>query len=150
MNEQDIQLFVGLVTNYFKTTTGIGGQIGTPYLSNARDLELLDYSAAIGISGNQKGVIYFTASRALARKLVRLSGESQAHDELCADMVGEVANTISGNARERMGAGFMISVPLVITGRPDNLRLPTRLPVVVLPVKWSEERAFVVICLALN
>jgi len=150
MNEQDIQLFVGLVTHYFKTTTGIASQIGTPYLSSARELELLDYSAAIGISGNQKGVIYFTASRALTRKLVQLSGEPQNNDDLCADMVGEVANTISGNAREKMGSGFLISVPLVITGRPENLRLPPKLPVVVLPVKWSEERAFVVICLALN
>lgn len=150
MNEHEIQLFVSLVTNYFKTTTGIAGQIGTPFLSNARDLELLDYSAAIGISGAQKGVIYFTASRALARKLVRLTGEAEASDELCADMVGEVTNTISGNAREKMGSGFMISVPHVLTGRPENLRLPPRHTIVVLPVRWSEERAFVIICLAFN
>ena len=150
MNEQDIQLFVGLVKNYFQTTTGTAAQIGAPYLSHSRELELLDYSAAIGISGNQKGVIYFTATRALARKLVRQSGEAQAQEELCADMVGEVANTLSGNARAQMGSGFMISVPLVITGRPDNLSVPPRLPVVVLPVKWSDERAFVIVCLALN
>lgn len=150
MNEQDIQLFVGLVKNYFQTTTGLGSQIGTPYLSSARELELLDYSAAIGISGNQKGVIYFTASQALAKKLVKTTGEGEINDDLCADMVGEVANTISGNARERMGAGFLISVPSVITGRPENLRLPSRLPAVILPVKWSDERAFVVICLAVN
>ena len=93
-------------------------------------------------------MIYFTASRALARKLVRLTGEAQANDELCADMVGEVTNTISGNAREKMGAGFMISVPHVITGRPDNLRLPPRHTIVVLPVRWSDERAFVILCLA--
>ena len=45
-------------------------------------------------------------------------------EELLVDLVGEVANTISGNARYVFGKDFMISVPVVIEGAPSSIHLP--------------------------
>jgi chemotaxis protein CheX len=40
------------------------------------------------------------------------------------DLVGEVANTISGNARREIGANLKISTPTVITSRTQKVDYP--------------------------
>ena len=40
------------------------------------------------------------------------------------DLVGEVANTISGNARKVFGREFLISVPVMIEGAVDKILHP--------------------------
>ena len=42
------------------------------------------------------------------------------------DLVGEVANTIAGNARSEFGEEFEISVPIVLRGAPDEILLPRK------------------------
>ena len=41
------------------------------------------------------------------------------------DLVGEVANTISGNARKVFGREFLISVPVMIEGAVDKIYTQT-------------------------
>ena len=64
----------------------------------------------------------------MVEELMMLVGEHEHSDEFCADFVGEIANTISGNARERLGSGFMISVPVVFFGASQDVRFPADLP----------------------
>ena len=63
------------------------------------------------------------------------------------DLVGEVANIISGNARSVFGHEFMISVPAMIEGAPGAIHLPSQLRSYVIPVYWKSYHAAVVICL---
>lgn len=57
----------------------------------------------------------------MLRCLVLRLGEKEADDALIQDVIGEVANTISGNARRAFGPGFMISVPLIVEGQPQRI-----------------------------
>ena len=52
----------------------------------------------IGISGARKGIVYFTAPRGMLTVLLMRMQETDSSDENIKDLVGEVANTISGNA----------------------------------------------------
>ncbi len=61
--------------------------------------------------------------------------------------MGEVANTIAGNARQYFGNEFLISVPTVLLGRPDKILFPRHLKNVVIPITWRSHRSYLIICL---
>ena len=63
------------------------------------------------------------------------------------DLVGEVANTIAGNARSEFGEQFQISVPIVIRGIPDEILLPRKDRSFVIPLEWRKHQAAIVISL---
>ena len=63
------------------------------------------------------------------------------------DLVGEVANTISGNARKVFGREFLISVPVMIEGAVDKIYTPKHTRCFVIPVFWKSYAATVVVCL---
>jgi chemotaxis protein CheX len=63
------------------------------------------------------------------------------------DLVGEVANTISGNARRDFGRDFVISVPNVVHGEhADVSAVPGRRSVVI-PIHWRSHSAKLVVAL---
>ena len=74
-----------------------------------------------------------------------VKGRRLRDDQSVFDMIGEIANTIAGNARTSFGAEFNISVPTIFKGKPNNFRIILRTPVVVLPVNWKGHQAFLVV-----
>lgn len=147
MKQQDIQVFIDATTHYFEQITGQAANVGATYLSTHDELEHYDYSGLIGIAGKYRGCIYFSAPRPMLRHLLISMGEEDHNDEHLLDMVGEVANTFSGNARRQFGSDFIISVPITIKGKIDNIRPPSDLLPYVIPVTWSSYRAALVICI---
>jgi chemotaxis protein CheX len=145
--QETLEVFVGAVMHYFDQITGLPARTETPYLLESRP-EVIDYTAVIGISGDLKGCVYYTAPRSLLDRLLHFINETDSDDELRCDMVGEVANTLSGNARRRLGRGFMISVPVILQGHPDRILWPANTVCFVIPILWQETRSLLMICLA--
>ena len=80
-----------------------------------------EYTGVINISGKREGVVYFTAPKAMLTVLLMKMQENDFSHETMRDLVGEVANTISGNARRDFGRDFVISVPSVVSGeKPER------------------------------
>ncbi len=148
MNEADIDIFIDTISHYFQQITRQTATIGAAYLSTHQGLENYDYSGLIGIAGKYRGCIYFTAPRPLLRHLLVSMGEHNHCDEHLLDMVGEIANTLSGNARKYFGSEFIISVPVSIKGQIDNVRPPSELLPYVIPLTWNGYRASLVICIS--
>lgn len=148
MTETDIKVFVESISHYFEQISRQSANIGAAYLSTYEGLENYDYSGLIGIAGKFRGCIYFTAPRQLLRHLLVSMGENNHGDENLMDMVGEIANTLSGNARRHFGSEFIISVPVSMKGRLENVRPPSDLLPYVIPVTWHSYRASLVICIA--
>lgn len=61
------------------------------------------------------------------------------------DMAGEISNVVAGNVRANLGANFMISVPTVFEGMPEELHIPENVSMYVIPIKWNNHEAFVVL-----
>ncbi|PIE82127.1 MAG: chemotaxis protein CheX [Cardiobacteriales bacterium] len=141
-----MQVFIDSVNRYFNEVHQLGVEIGTPYLVENKQLRPEDYTGIIGISGPMKGCVYFTAPQVLLRNVLISYGMSGTEDRLL-DLAGEVANTISGNARSVYGKDFMISVPIVVKGKLENMRLPTDSRSYVIPVEWKQYKASIVVCL---
>ena len=147
MSEETLQVFIDGVVRYFEHTSDREVHVGTPYLASNKSPVSMDYTGIIGISGPVKGCIYFTAPSVLLKHLLLSIGETETTVHYMMDLVGEVANTISGNARRELGKDFMISVPLVVQGSPTTLHLPPELRSYVIPINWKSYTAAVAVCL---
>ena len=147
MSEQALKVFIDGVVNYFQHTSDKEVKVGTPYIIDNQEPEAFDYTGIIGISGPYKGTVYFTAPKILLKHLLLSLGENDTSLENIMDLVGEVANTISGNARTQFGKAFMISVPIMMEGAPGKIHLPEHLRSYVIPIYWKAYSAAVVVCL---
>lgn len=146
MEELDLKFFIECTENYFMEITGETASIGIPYLKQ-QDPVVLEFSGIIGISGKRKGSVYLTANQNM---LVELGALILGTDDLpkadLKDLVGEIANTIAGNARKAYGSSFLISVPVVVEGKPRDIRMPKHLPAFVVPIQWRNHKTFLVVC----
>ena len=147
MSEATLKVFIDSVINYFRATSDGNVKVGTPYLAENAKPTCFGYTGIIGISGPYKGTVYFTAPKILLTHLLMSLGEQDTSNENIMDIVGEVANTLSGNARAEFGQEFMISVPVTISGECNTIKLPNELRSYVIPVYWKAYSAAVVICL---
>jgi chemotaxis protein CheX len=106
-----------------------------------------DYTGVISISGKREGVVYFTAPKAMLTVLLMKMQENDFSHETMRDLVGEVANTISGNARRDFGRDFVISVPSVLAGEKPDLPQKPGSRSFVIPINWRSHSAKLVVSL---
>jgi len=144
--EATCKLFIDSVSNYFKVLTEINSEMGIPFLKNAEEIKLKDYTGMIGISGNRKGFVYISADKTMFEDLINIFiGIENPSNADILDMAGEISNVVAGNVRANLGANFMISVPIVFRGKPDELQFPKNVSIYVIPLKWNKHEAFVVV-----
>lgn len=147
MDDRELRAFVDIVQHYFAQTTQRAVEVGSPYLGDPGTLPVLDYTGVIGVSGARRGCVYFTAPAELLRALLLRIGESDLSESNLADLAGEVANTLSGNARRTFGHDFGISVPIVIRGAAQSIKVPREIKAYVIPLRWQREDAALVVSL---
>jgi chemotaxis protein CheX len=147
LDERDIRAFVYGTTRYFEVAAQQAATVGSPFLVTQGSPEIHDYTGVIAVSGRRNGIVYFSAPRGMLTVLLMKMNESNVtHENLC-DLVGEVANTISGNVRRDLGKDFAISAPTVVTGTADPIELPAGCRPVVIPINWRSHAAKLVVCL---
>ena len=146
MSDEEIKVFIDGVVRYFERVTGEPAEVDPPYLKGD-DSVTLDFTGVIGISGRHRGAVYFTSGAEQLTELLRRLGETEVGFSDHEDLVGEVANTIAGNARQYFGSEFLISVPVVLFGRPDKISFPRHLKSFVITITWSSHRSYLIICL---
>jgi chemotaxis protein CheX len=145
--ESEINVFVNGVLHYFNTTVQQTAECGTPHLAIGRYPDVSDYTGMIKISGKRTGMVFFTAPKGmLSVMLMRMQETDMSHDNLC-DLVGEIANTLSGNARRDFGHQFNISVPSVVHGRGTAMEYPDKTRPIIVPIEWRTYHARLVVCL---
>ena len=151
MEGKHIDVFVDGLKHYFDhldiTTTGSKGtlDISAPYLINSQQKLGLDYTGMISVTGNRTGYIFFSAKSSLLRFILLSYGESDFSERFKSDLVGEVANTLAGNARKYLGSDFHISTPTILANGIDasNYKLSKRC--FVLPFRWRSNKAELIV-----
>ncbi|GAB6090251.1 chemotaxis protein CheX [Spirochaeta dissipatitropha] len=142
MTELQLRAFIRVLVEYFEEVSSEGAQMGIPYMREGETI-LLEYTGLIGISGAQRGGIYITADESMLRELASvILGPGELSTEDVVDMVGELTNTVAGNVRRSFGSGFMISVPIVLRGRPEDILMKLRPPVFVVPIQWHGHKLY--------
>ena len=146
LKEAEIRTFIEGATRYFEISAQQQATVGSPYLVTDGNPGTYEYTGVIGISGSRKGIVYFTAPRGMLTVLLMRMQETDTSDENIKDLVGEVANTISGNARRDFGRNFVISVPIVLANEGDKVTAPHSRSFVI-PINWRTHSAKLVVCL---
>ena len=144
MNESELKVFIESVMHYFSHLTEESAQVRSAYLTDA-SIPQLGYTGLITLSGHFRGCVYFSTSDRLLRKLLRSMRESDVREENLLDAVGEIANTIAGNARRHFGKGLEISVPETLRGMSDKINTVVRARPFSIILSWSGHDAVVII-----
>jgi chemotaxis protein CheX len=145
-DEREITTFVQGTTRYFEISANQPATVGSPYLVTHGDPEIAEFTGVITVSGRRSGLVYFTAPRGmLIVMLMKMNESDVSHRNLC-DLVGEVANTISGNARRDFGREFTISAPEIVAGQKHVASPPGCRPIVI-QINWRSHSAKLVVCL---
>ncbi|MDR2925251.1 MAG: chemotaxis protein CheX [Azoarcus sp.] len=146
INEKDIYTFVDAVSAFFFQVTEEKVEIKTAYLLEGDvPSATFDLTSYITLSGDFSGRIYFSAPRSMLTHLLLLMGEQIRDNDRLLDTAGEIANTISGNARRHFGETMEISVPTTQATDPDWLKTVVSPQSYVILVKWKQYRASVVV-----
>ena len=147
MNETDLHFFIDSTVNYFEEVTNEKATAGIPYIKDDEPV-VLEYTGIIGISGKRKGSIYVTTSETMLSSIAKvILGHDEVGKDDIKDLVGEIANTISGNVRQAYGSDFMISVPVVVEGKAKDIKLPDNIQSFVIPITWKDYKSYLVVCL---
>jgi chemotaxis protein CheX len=146
INEKDIHSFVDAVSSYFYQITKEKAEIKAAYLVEGEiAATTFDLTGYISLSGSFSGRVYFSAPRAMVVLLLMMMNEPDRSEEHLLDAVGEIANTIAGNAREHFGEDMEISVPVTATTQHDWLNTNVSPRSYVILVKWKHYHASVVV-----
>lgn len=145
--ETKVGVFVNSVMHYFESAVQQPAACGIPHLALRRSPELSDYTGIIRISGQSDGVVVFTAPRSmLCVMLMCMQHTDLSHDHLC-ELVGEIANTLSGAAQRNFRHQFSVSAPSVVHDRDAPVAYPAEARPIVIPIAWRSYQARLVVCL---
>jgi len=144
MNETELKVFIDSVMHYFSHLTEEPAQVRSAYLTDA-NIPQLEYTGLITISGRFRGCVYFTTTDRLLKKLLRAMRESDVREENLLDAVGEIANTIAGNARRHFGNSLQISVPETLRGASEKIKPVVRARPFSIILSWSGHDAVVIV-----
>ena len=108
---EKLGVFLSSISAFFAQIDNTQVDVDTPYLNNNKSVVGYDYSGMIKISGPLAGCVYVSAPSIMLREIIKVMGEPDSSITMMKDLLGEIANTISGNARTEFGADFIISPP---------------------------------------
>ena len=148
VNVDKLGVFLSSISAFFAQIDDESVVIDTPYLNSNKNAVGYDYSGMIKISGPLEGCVYVSAPSTLLREIIKVMGEPDSSITMMKDLLGEMANTISGNARTEFGADFIISPPKIIDCIPSIPYLPTVRPSYVTPFTWRGYKAVIGISIA--
>ncbi len=135
IEERLIQPFINATVKVLETMAFTHVLPGRPYLKN-EEVAKGDLSGVIGMTGEDK---YGTMSVSFSKKAIlgvvsNMFSESKTQiDGEIKDAVGEIANMISGQARQemeqQMGVSINAAIPTVISGTDHSIRHITDYPI---------------------
>ncbi|MEO6016171.1 MAG: chemotaxis protein CheX [Polaromonas sp.] len=141
LNETDLKLFVDSIRNYLKITTRQEPQITSAFLGT-EDIEGFEYNGIVTFSGSHNGHVIVSMPGRLVREILLLQHETDLGDSNLLDAVGEIANTLAGNARKALGADLQISVPIKLQGA-QGIKARVRKRLYFITLRWNRYEAMV-------
>ena len=135
LNESDLRLFVDSVTRYFAVTSRTPPLIAAAYLGTD-PIPSHDFNGIVSFSGRFSGQVTVSLPAMAVRELLLIQHETDLSESNLLDAIGEIANTLAGNARQTLGSGLEISVPTSMRGRAGQPTRSRRHPYVI-TFRWN-------------
>jgi chemotaxis protein CheX len=150
LNPADIEIFSEAISTFFDRMTHSPAQVRTAYLLDQPEPILWnDYNGAIKVAGGFRGTITFSSPRGLLNEILVAMGEVHQSKAHFLDVVGEIANMLSGQARRHFGEALDIAPPIAC--ERDGARIPRTAQgqAYAIPLTWGRYEADLVVHLDL-
>ncbi|MES2401048.1 MAG: chemotaxis protein CheX [Pseudomonadota bacterium] len=141
LNEDDLKMFVNSIKRYLQVTTRQEPQITSAFLGT-HDVEGFEFNGIVTFSGSYNGHVVVSMPPKLVREILLLQHETDLSDGNLLDAVGEIANTLAGNARKALGSDLQISVPIKLQG-VHGIKARVRKHPYVITLRWNHHLAMV-------
>ena len=141
LSEGDLRLFVESIKRYLLVTTRQEPQLTSAFLGTG-DIEGFEFNGIVAFSGSYNGHVVVSMPGKLVREILLLQHETDLSDGNLLDAVGEIANTLAGNARKSLGSDLEISVPVKIQGA-TGIKTRVRKHPYVVTLRWGHHQAMV-------
>ena len=141
LEEDELKLFVDSVRQYFRVLARQEPQVTSAFLATG-DLQGHDYNGIVTFSGAYQGHVIVSMPGLLLKELLLLQGETDVSRANLLDTVGEIANTLGGNARKTLGSELQISVPVKLHGSA-GIRARVRKHPYAITLRWNLQPAVV-------
>jgi len=149
LQTDDLEVLAKAVVEYFEVTTGDKAQVRSAWLLEHGEPVLReDYNGLIEIGGGFAGSICFSAPRRLLDFVLLASGDQDYSEAKYLDIVGEVANTLSGRARGYFGETLEISPPFAFRRDSPAIAQRTHGKPYAIPIVWRALEANLVVHLS--
>ncbi len=146
LKAEDIKVFSDAAGAFFEQSTRKRASVRTAYLLESREPVVWDdYQGLIELDGKYQGSVAFSAPRGLLSHVLLLMGERDYSDASHRDIVGEIANQMSGYARRHFGESMEISPPKVLTGPQEAAGSGMQPDPFVIPMNWDRYEAHLVV-----
>ena len=99
----------------------------------------------IQISGNYRGAVFFTAPERMLMRILRDLGLVSTQENRLIDLVGEISNILSGNARKVFGEQFSIMPPRAFHGGRSGAPHADVNKIFIIPIEWNELTANLIV-----
>jgi chemotaxis protein CheX len=146
LTADELKMFVESVRDYFRVVTRQEPQITSAFLATG-ELQGHDYNGIVSFSGPFNGHVLVSMPGQLLKELLLLQGETDLSQGNLLDAVGEIANTLGGNARKSLGPALQISVPVKLHGG-GGIQARVRKHPYAITLKWNHQPA--VVCIDLE
>lgn len=145
LHSEDVAVFSAAIVEYFTVTTGRRAEVRSAYLLDAGSAALWnDFNGFIAVSGDYVGSVRFSAPREMLTHVLLAVGEKTFNDDRHRDLVGEIANTLSGRARRHFGEGLEIAPPTT-PGEAVSASVDLVCPPYAIPLTWHGYAADLVV-----
>jgi len=141
LSESDLRLFVDSVTRYFAVTSRTPPLISAAYLGTD-PVPRHEFNGIVSFSGRFSGQVIVSLPAMAVRELLLIQHETDLSESNLLDAVGEIANTVAGNARQTLGSGLEISVPVTSRGCKGR-QPPVRRHPYVISFRWNTHAGLV-------
>ncbi len=141
LNETDLRLFVDSIKRYLMVTTRQEPKLTSAFLGTD-EVEGFEYNGIVTFSGSYNGQVVVSMPAKLLREILLMQRETDLSDGNLLDAVGEIANTLAGNARKTLGSDLQISVPVKVHGA-QGIKTRVRKHPYVITLKWNHHSAMV-------
>ena len=145
-----INPFIESTLHVLQTMAATKARAGKPYLKKDQGARG-DVSSVIGLMGEVSGTISvsFTESCILAIVSSMFGEEVKEVNDEIGDAVGEIANMISGQARQKLeesGRSLKAAIPTVIRGPDHTISHLTKHPIVAIPFATDRGEFTIEVC----
>jgi chemotaxis protein CheX len=141
--DSELRLFVDSVRSYFDATTAQTPQITSAFLGTS-PVPGYPFVGSVQFSGSYHGQVLVSMPGPLLRELLVLQHATDLSDASLLDAVGEIANTLAGNARKHLGENLKISVPRTQHGSAA-LQANVRRHPYAITLRWHHQPALVLV-----